>query len=181
MRTLTQVPCIVPYKGSWRFLKIYFRKTSAWYHIYVTLLHNRSILLLRHPRQCLLHPTPLCLLFNGLKGEWQVHILQRLGSQRHRLVFCLRAWVEILVLDPHLCTRIWVSPIIGLLKKPLSIFQSGLKGNSRRTLGNTLTLSGTQRRAHGAALQTLFAAVRLRYDTEWGQITGPSISGTFWA
>ena len=72
-------------------LKIYFRKTFVWYHIYVTLLHNRSILLLHHPRQCLLHPTPLCLLFNGLKGEWQVHILQRLGSQCHRLVFRLRA------------------------------------------------------------------------------------------
>ena len=181
MRTLTQVPCIVPYKGSWRSLKIYFRKTSAWFHIYVTLLHNRSILLLRHPRLCLLHPTPLCLLFNGLKGEWQVHILQRLGSQRHRLDFRLRDWAEILVLDRHLCTRIWVGPIIGLLKKPLSIFQSGLNGNSRRTFGNTLTLSGTQRRAHGAALQTLFAAVRLRNDTEWGQITGPSISGTFLA
>ena len=146
MGTLNQGPYIVPYKGSWRTLKIYFRKTSAWYHIYVTLLHNRSIFLLRHPRQCLLHPTPLCLLFNGLKGEWQVDIHQSLGSQRHRLVFRLRAWAEILVLGPHLCTRIWVSPIIGLLKKPLSIFQSGLKGNSWRTFGNTLTLSGTQRR-----------------------------------
>ena len=72
-------------------LKIYFRKTFVWYRIYATLLHNRSILLLHHPRQCLLHPTPLCLLFNGLKGEWQVHILQRLGGQRHRLVFRLRA------------------------------------------------------------------------------------------
>ena len=32
---------------------------------------------------------------------------------------------EILVLAPHLCTRIWVGTMISLLKKPLPICQSG--------------------------------------------------------
>lgn len=72
-------------------LKICFRKTFAWYHTYVTLLHNRAIFLLHHPRHCLLHPTPLCPLFNGLKGKWKVHILQKLGSQCLQLVYRLRA------------------------------------------------------------------------------------------
>ena len=35
---------------------------------------------------------------------------------------------KILFLGPHVCTRIWVCAIIGLLKKPWSICQSGWRG-----------------------------------------------------
>ena len=40
------------------------------------------------------------------------------------LLFCLQNSSKILVLGPHLCTRIRVCTMIGLLKKPLLICQS---------------------------------------------------------
>ena len=70
-------------------------------------------------------------------------------------------------------------PCYWPVKKAIVNFPIRLKGNSKRTFGNTLTLSGTYRRAHVAALQTLPAAVRLGCDAEQGQIIGFSISGTF--
>ena len=55
----------------------------------------------------------------------------------HLSVFTLENSAKIIVLPPTpQCTRIWVRAMIGLLKKPLSICQSGcrLKGNSKRTV-----------------------------------------------
>ena len=60
----------------------------------------------------------------------------------------VRNSAEIHVLGPHLCTRIWVGAMIDLLKKPLSICQSGW-----RQIRNVLPLSplGAQSKDLGAA------------------------------
>ena len=44
----------------------------------------------------------------------------------------------------HLCTRIWVRLTIGLLKKAIVNLPIRLKGNSKRTSGNSLSPLGAQ-------------------------------------
>ena len=46
------------------------------------------------------------------------------------------------ILGLHLCTRIWVRAMIGLLKKPLLIWQSGWQEISKSISGNLLELLG---------------------------------------
>ena len=52
---------------------------------------------------------------------------------------------------PLLCTRIWVRAMIGLLKEPLFHWPIRLKGNSKRTSGNSLSHLGAQYKDLGAA------------------------------
>ena len=57
----------------------------------------------------------LCMYFQGCATDETKHWLSSRNS------------AEIRVLGLHLCTWIWVHVMIGLLKKPLSIYQSGWK------------------------------------------------------
>ena len=59
--------------------------------------------------------------------------------------------------SPHLCTRIWVRAMIGLLKKPIVDLSIRLKGNS----GNSLSPL-VQNKDLDAASQTLLTEVKLR-------------------
>ena len=73
----------------------------------------------------------------------------------------LRNSAEILVLGPHLCTRIWVCTMIGLLKRPLLICQSGWE-EIRNASGNWLSPLGAENKYFGAVSQTLLTGVRSR-------------------
>ena len=88
-------------------------------------------------------------------------------------------------LGPHLRTSIWVRAIIGLLKKPFTIFcqaelkeiqnafpvihlvRSGpirIKENSKRISGNSFSPLGPQNKYIGAASQTLLTGLKWRRD-----------------
>ena len=72
----------------------------------------------------------------------------------------------------HLCTRIWVRVMIGLLKKPLSICQSGWKEILKRTSCHSLSPLGGLNKDTGAALQTLLTEVKLHL---WRRLYGGAI------
>ena len=63
---------------------------------------------------------------------------------------------------PHLCTRIWVRAMIGLLIKAIVSSPIRLKGNSKRISGNSLSPGRAENRDIGAASKTLLTGVRLR-------------------
>ena len=51
---------------------------------------------------------------------------------------------KILVLGPHLCCRIWICIVIGLLKKAIVDLPIRLKGNLKRISGNSFSPLGIQ-------------------------------------
>ena len=54
----------------------------------------------------------------------------------------LRNSAKILALGPHLCTRIWVRTMIGLLKKAIVNLPIRMKGNLKRTSGDFIESIG---------------------------------------
>ena len=76
----------------------------------------------------------------------------------------LRNIAEILCLGPHLCTRIWLRAMIGLLKKPLSICKS-----RRKEIQDAIPVIGWVR--WGArTTQTLLTQVKLRLRRRLGTL-----------
>ena len=78
-----------------------------------------------------------------------------------------------LVLGPHLCTRISVRAMIGLLKKAIVNLPISMKGNLKRTSGNLLSPLGVQNKDLSNASQTILPEVKLRMPQrlimQWGQ------------
>ena len=69
----------------------------------------------------------------------------------------------ILILGPHLCTRIQVCAIIGLLKTIAIVdLPIKVKGNSKRSSGNLLSPLGAQNKDMSATSQMLLTKVKLR-------------------
>ena len=68
----------------------------------------------------------------------------------------------ILVLGPHLCTRIQVCAMIGLLKTIAFVdLPIKVKGNSKRSSGNSLSPLGAQNKDISATSQMLLTKVKL--------------------
>jgi len=83
----------------------------------------------------------------------------KLQSLRHRPEF-----TEILVVGPHLCTRIWLCTMIGLLTKPSSMCQSGW----REIRNSLVNLSGIRRDRWGTDQgRSKISALLRRRTTQW--------------
>ena len=71
---------------------------------------------------------------------------------------------EILVVGPHLCTRIWLCTMIGLLTKPSSMCQSGW----REIRNSLVNLSGIRRDRWGTDQgRSKISALLRRRTTQW--------------
>ena len=85
----------------------------------------------------------------------------------------MRNSAGILVLGPHLCTRIRVRATIGLLKMPLLICQARWREgrNAFRISGNSSSPLGAQKKDICVASQTLLSGIRLRlWKKEMGSL-----------
>ena len=78
----------------------------------------------------------------------------------------LKSW---LVLGLRLCTRVWVHAMISMLKKPLSICQSGWKEILKRICGQP---KGAQDRDVGTALQTSLTEKKRKLGLDYVCDTG---------
>ena len=67
-----------------------------------------------------------------------------------------------LVLGPHLCPRIWVRAMIGLLKKAIVDLPISMKGNSKLISGNSLSPLGAQNKDFDAVSQKFPTGVKWR-------------------
>ena len=65
------------------------------------------------------------------------------------------------IVAPHLCTRIWVGEMIGMLKKAIVELPVRMKGNWKCISENSLNPLGAQNRDLPPALQTLLTEVKL--------------------
>ena len=65
------------------------------------------------------------------------------------------------IVAPHLCTRIWVSKMIGMLQKAIVDLPIRMKGNWKCISHNSLNPLGAQNRDLPPALQTLLTEVKL--------------------
>ena len=78
---------------------------------------------------------------------------------------------------PYLCTRIWVSALIGLPKKPSVDLPISLKGNPKRISSNSLRQLEAQIKDFGAALQTSLTGVKLHLQRRLKESGTPQTIG----
>ena len=86
------------------------------------------------------------------------------ATNEPKLLVFVHLWnnAKTLVLGPHLCTRIWVCAMIGLLKMPLLTNQPNWR-EIWDEFEQLLSLMGSQKKDIGTASQTLLLLTSLDY------------------